>query len=112
MPKVIPSTPFSTWTVDESTGAVTFNISDLTGVTAAELHPTTGDFGIFVRAFNEKLAKFYADLPGVDRPSRWSVVKGTPQTILIQGATNPQRIPYTVNVDVAAPTNVYELIPE
>lgn len=30
----------------------------------------------------------------------------------VAGAVNPQRIPYTVNIDVAAPATQYEIVPE
>ncbi|MCL1466043.1 hypothetical protein [Argonema galeatum] len=91
---------------------ITLNISDFTGVSAAELHATTGDIGVFIRAINDKLASFYFNLGTADRPARWSVIKGTGSAVAINGAVNPQRIPYTVNVDVAAPAAQYEIVPE
>lgn len=112
MAQISPSQVFSTWDIDPDTGLVSFNISDFVGVSAAELDADTGNFGVFLRALTDKVASFYSGLATADRPSRWSVTKGTPQTVIISGATNPQRIPYTVNVDVAAPSNQFEIVPE
>lgn len=115
MAKKTPSDVLSTWAVDAGTGDVTFNISDFTsvGVTAAELHPETGDFGTFLRALMETLSSFYADeVEANTAPSRWSVAKGTPFAITIAGAVNPQRVPFAINVDIAAPATAYEVVPE
>ena len=115
MAKKSPSEIFSTWAVNATTGVVSFNVSDFTevGVTAAELDPATGDFGTFLRALMEKVNSFYIDeVTAETQPSRWSVAKGTPFAITIEGAVNPQRVPFQVNVDIAAPAEAYEVVPE
>ncbi|MFB2921184.1 MULTISPECIES: hypothetical protein [Aerosakkonema] len=113
--KQSPSQVIPSWMVNPLTGVVSFNVSDFQayGLEAAEIDSITGDFGSYLRALMELLANLYdTKLQAEQQPQRWSVTKGTPFAITVAGASNPQRVPFQVNVDIAALPSAYEILPE
>ena len=71
----IPTDLIPSWSY--ASNAVTFPIASVPELSAAEVHPTTGDPRKIMFALCERMADFYNDLAVADRPTKVTVSKSS-----------------------------------
>ena len=103
---MLPTDLFPNLTSDGT--SITIPLTDLTGLTASEADPATGDGRELARILVNTIVSKYLAIPQGDRPARFVATKANPQGIGIEQIRQNYTLGFDVILDSAGVAMVAE----